>query len=180
LTAVGAALLVVPACSSESSGGSGGAAGSGGTSGVGGTGNVAGSGASGGATGGVGGGTGGTSTGGTGGGDLCSAQLQGQQCSIFTGGPPAQVACVQGDCCDEANACLADASCAAITYCLSTCIGGGGSEQTCITTCQPCATSQAAVDLYNAIGTCVQACIATDGSAGSAGSAGAPADAAAD
>jgi hypothetical protein len=158
------AVAAIPACSSDSDsgGGSGGTGtGGGGTGGIvtGGTGGGI-TGGSGGGTGAVGGGnTGGSGNTGTGGGSSnCGNQLLGQQCNVLQAQDPAQNACLQGECCDEVNACLADAECAALLQCGSECLQGGGNPQSCSQTCSACATQQNTITIYNAINTCITSC----------------------
>jgi hypothetical protein len=190
LAMVGVGTLAVSACSSSSDGGTGGTSGSGGASGsgaTGGSGAVTGTGGSGatgtGGSGAVGtGGSGATGTGGAGGGSAdCNPQLQGQTCTVLQTTDPNQNACLQGDCCDEATACLANAECASLIYCGSVCLQGGGTPESCSQTCASCVTSQAPVDLYNGISTCVTSCVSggtggAGGAGGSAGAAGSPGD----
>jgi hypothetical protein len=187
LTVVGAGVLAVSACSSDSGGGD-----TGGTSGAGGAGAAGGAGGSGAtatggtgatATGGTGAtGTGGSGTGGTGGSTAnCSNQFQGLKCADLQTADPNQTACLHGDCCDEADACFGDAECAQFQACGSLCQQGGGDAQTCSTQCATCMPSTTSQGIAQALGQCMQACTTggtggAGGSAGAAGAAGSPGD----
>lgn len=175
-------IAAIPACSSDdSSGGTGG-------TGTGGTGGIVTGGTGGGLTGGTGGtgtgGTGGTATGGTGGGtgggSNCPTDFQGLPCTALSTSDPKQTACLQGECCDETAACLADPECSSFISCGSTCLQNGGTPQSCSAECSPCMTDPT---LNNAFQTCITNCAASDGGgtdSGTGGSAGSPGDAAAD
>lgn len=111
-----------------------------------------------GGTGGSFGGTGGTTTGGTGGGgggQTCPTDFQGQPCTALQTSDPVQTACLQGDCCDETSACLADAQCSSFVACGSACLQAGGTPQSCGVDCSPCMPDPT---LYTTFQTCVTTC----------------------
>lgn len=184
ISVLGAALLVIPACSSDSDGGNtGGAAGSSGGaggsagSGTGGTGLVTTGGSGGGTTtGGTGGvGTGGASTGGTGGGVNCPQTLMGATCQQISFQNPQEDACVKGDCCDEFDTCMADQGCSGFFACGNDCLMAGGTQESCGQQCSQCVTSQDSVNKLQGLTNCVTTCVGggTGGGSGTGGGAGA-------
>ncbi|MCC6214345.1 MAG: hypothetical protein IT376_05720 [Polyangiaceae bacterium] len=149
-------LVFLGACSASDGSSTGGLTDGG--SGTGGSGATGGSGTGGsGAT-----GTGGTGATGTGGGTGCPAGPVGAQCQQIGTGNATCDTCMQTNCCNETNACFADTGCAGFNQCLTdNCASASDIQQCAQTACAACLT-QPVVDLFNAVGACVQANCATE------------------
>jgi hypothetical protein len=154
--------------SAGSSGGVGGASGAGAAGGVGG---ASGAGASGGfgasgGVGGVGGGTGGAGASGGAPGNCDPGPGLGAACTQIGTGTPACDTCMHTNCCSQMEGCFGDEECAGLQNCLNTnCAGITDQAQfdMCAQqSCGTCATSQATIDLYNAIPTCLTTSCSTD------------------
>jgi hypothetical protein len=170
-------------CVSSGNGGNGGSAGStaqggsaGATGGVGGSsgglgGTGGGFGGTGGGFGGTGGGFGGTGGGfgGTGGGfggvgggaPGCQSSIQFLACADTWDTTTACGQCLVANCCNETSACMNDHDCSGFLECIVTFCVSDPDINTCATTyCSACGT-QAAITLFNGMGTCADTSCAT-------------------